>query len=93
MENNLDVFGISEPVKPPVEKKTDRVRVYVGVNSDDTAIISLVPLVRWESEKQADDAKIAFSFSDTQRPPHWIPRTNVRISPSKATHISENIST
>ena len=74
MENNLDVFGISEPVKPPVEKKTDRVRVYVGVNSDDTAIISLVPLVRWESEKQADDAKIAFSFSDTQRPPHWIPQ-------------------
>ena len=73
-QNVLDVFGINEPVKPPVEKKTDKIRVYIGVNSDDTAIISLVPLVRWESEKQADEAGHAFSFNDTQRPPHWIPQ-------------------
>ena len=51
--NIKDFFGTLEPENKPVEKKTDKVRVYIGVNSDDTAIISLVPLVRWESEKQA----------------------------------------
>ena len=69
-----DFFGIEEPVKRPVEKKTGKITVYVGVNSDDTAIISLVPLVRWENEKQSNDAGYAYSYDDTQRPPHWIPQ-------------------
>ena len=75
-QNVLDVFGINEPVKPPVEKKTDKVRVYIGVNSDDTAIISTVPLVRFENMTQADEARIAYSFNDSRRPPHWIPQDN-----------------
>lgn len=65
-EQKLTVDGIFQEHEP--------ITVYVGVNSDNTAIVSLVPLVRFISEKQADDAKIAFSFNDMQRPPHWIPQ-------------------
>ena len=74
MSEIKDIFGIEEPVKKPVEKKTGKITVYVGVNSDDTAIVSLVPLVRYENQVQADKARIAFSFNDSRRPPHWIPQ-------------------
>lgn len=47
--------------------------LYVGVNSDDTAILSTVPLVRFYNEEQANKENIAFSYNDSQRPPHWIP--------------------
>jgi len=74
MREIKDIFGIEEPVREPVEKKTGKITVYVGVNSDDTAIISLVPLVRFWGEKQSDDAGYACSYDDTQRPPHWMPQ-------------------
>lgn len=48
--------------------------IYVAVNSDDTAIISTVPLVRFYDEQQADKDKILFSWNDMHRPPHWIPQ-------------------
>lgn len=47
---------------------------YIGVNSDNTAIISTVPLVRFLGSDDADKKEICFSYSDSQRPPHWIPQ-------------------
>lgn len=47
---------------------------YIGVNSDNTAIISTVPLVRFLGREDADKKSICFSYSDSERPPHWIPQ-------------------
>ena len=47
---------------------------YIGVNSDNTAIISTVPLVRFLGREDADKKEICFSYSDSERPPHWIPQ-------------------
>ena len=45
-------------------------KLYVGVNSDGTAIISKMPLKRYfDYETNKGDV---LSFKDTQQPPHWI---------------------
>lgn len=45
-------------------------KLYVGVNSDGTGIISKMPLKRFfDKETNRNDV---FSFKDTQLPPHWI---------------------
>ena len=45
-------------------------KLYVGVNSDGTAIISKMPLKRYiDYETNKDDV---LCFKDTQLPPHWI---------------------
>ncbi len=51
---------------------------YVGVNSDGTAIISKVPLVRFNGKEDADKKELCYSYNDTQRPPHWIPQDECR---------------
>ena len=43
-------------------------KLYVGVNSDNTAIISSLPLMRFD--KSMRDS-VACSWNDIQRPPHW----------------------
>lgn len=44
-------------------------KLYIGVNSDGTAIISSLPLMRFD--KSMVNAVPSFSWLDTQRPPHW----------------------
>ena len=47
-------------------------KFYIGVNSDNTAIIANTPIVRFYSREDADKKGLPCSYSDTQRPPHWI---------------------
>lgn len=45
-------------------------KLYLGVNSDSSEIISKQPLKRFFDEKTNE--RDVFSFNDTQRPPHWM---------------------
>ena len=45
-------------------------KLYIGVNSDETCIISKFPLKRF-FDKDTNHEDI-ISFKDTQQPPHWI---------------------
>lgn len=47
-------------------------KFYIGVNSDNTAIIATVPIARFHDKEDADKKKMPCSYSDTQLPPHWI---------------------
>ena len=45
-------------------------KLYIGVNSDRTGIISKFPLKRFfDKDINREDV---FSFNDTEQPPHWI---------------------
>lgn len=44
-------------------------KLYVGVNSDGTEIISKLPLKRFDADINKDDI---CSYEDTKKPPHWI---------------------
>lgn len=57
-----------------VESEMIMTTYYVGVNSDGTAIISKVPLVRFNGKEDADKKELCYSYNDSQRPPHWIPQ-------------------
>lgn len=49
-------------------------KVYIGVNSDEsTMVISTVPLVRFINRQQADNEGIPYSYEDYHQKPHWIP--------------------
>lgn len=43
-------------------------KLYIGVNSDNTAVISSLPLMRFDKSMSNT---VACSWRDTQRPPHW----------------------
>lgn len=45
-------------------------KLYIGVNSDKTEIISKQPLKRFFDEKTNE--RDIFSYNDMKRPPHWM---------------------
>jgi hypothetical protein len=45
-------------------------KIYIGVNSDGSEIISKQPLKRFfDADTNREDV---FSYNDTKKPPHWI---------------------
>ncbi len=59
--------------------------LYLGVNSDNTCIISKIPIKRFFDEDT--NKEDIFSFKDTKLPPHWIgDYKKANINPGKWGH-------
>ena len=56
-------------------------KLYIGVNSDGTEIISKLPIKRFFDEKTNETD--VFCYNDTKQPPHWFidySKTDIHIS-------------